>query len=78
MNALANEVEAISFSLVVEVFEFNNPLEKKFVGKLELFPSDLALVIDPDSDGELAVMKVVLLREKFVKEGQPQAIEVEE
>jgi hypothetical protein len=56
VGALAHEVEALGFQLIVQILELDNPLEKKLVSELQLLVGDLTLVHDSDGDNELAVM----------------------
>jgi len=67
VNALADKVEMIGPSLVIENFEFDDPLEEKFVGKFELWLRNLALVEYPDSNDQLAVVSVVSFREYSIE-----------
>jgi len=56
VNALAHKMKAFSLLLIVEVLEFNDPLEKELVSKLELWIGDMALVHDSNGNDEFAIM----------------------
>ena len=60
MNALTNKVEVFSLPLVVDMFEFHNPLKKKLVGKFELVLSNPTLIENSDGDDKFTVVLVIL------------------
>jgi len=61
MDTLPNEVKTFGLPVVVKMFEFQNPLEKRLMGQSELLGRYLALIHDSDSNYEFAVVLVVLL-----------------
>ena len=61
VDTLANKMEAFCLLAIIEVLEIEDPLEKGFVGVLELFGRDLALVDNLDTNDEFAIMLIVLL-----------------
>ena len=67
VNALADKVEVIRVSLIVDILEFNDPLEEKLVGKFKLLSGNLALVEYPNGDDQLAIVSIVLLWEHSVE-----------
>ena len=48
--------------LVVQKPKLEDPLKKILVGELKLLPRDPSLVDNPDSDDQLAVVQIILLR----------------
>ena len=78
MNALANKVDVLGFVLVVQVLEFDGPLEKQLVGGFKLLMRDLTLIECPDSNNKLAVVLIVLIWEYPIEYVRSQTIEIEE
>jgi hypothetical protein len=50
MDALPNEMKTFDLPLVIKKFELEDPLEKQFVGELELFSRYPALVDVTNAD----------------------------
>ena len=67
VNTLSDEMEPFGLPLIIEKLEFEHPLKKEFVGKLELLARDSALVDDADTDDQLTVVSIVWLWENPIE-----------
>ena len=59
VNALANKMEPLGFSLIIEKLELDDPFKKMLVCEFELSVGDPVLVDDSDGDHQLTVVSIV-------------------
>ena len=78
VNALSNKMETFDLPLVIKMLELDGPLEKKFVGELELLRRNSALVGDAYPNDQLAVVTIVYFRQYSIEEARSQTIEIQQ
>ena len=74
MEALADEMEALDLSLIIEGLELDDVLTEGKVGFAEAGDRDRALVYRPNAEDKLAEMAVVLVRENTIEDPWSEAI----
>jgi len=77
VKALADKLEAVNLSLVVELFKLDDVLAKGKVGFFEAGDGNRALVNCADTKNKFAEVPVVLVWEDTVEDARPEAIDVE-
>ena len=77
MKALADEMEAVDFPLVIKVLELDNIFAESEIGLFEAGDGNRALVHYPDAKDELAEMFVVFVREDAVEDTGSETIDIQ-
>lgn len=77
VETLADEVDTVDLSLVVELFKLDDELAKGKIGFLKAGNRNRALVDCPDAKDKLAEMSVVLVGEDAVEDPRAETVDVE-